>query len=242
MFITELNKKIMKKVILVVTLLVSSMLEAQDSKSIQTPQISVTGEGKIKVTPDIGVVSLGVENTGKDAAEVKKLNDDIVDKVIKFIKKNGIPASDFQTTNVSLYKNYDYEKKKYNFVANQTITVTLKDLKKYNEFMMGISDTGVTTIHGVEFKSSTLQIQEAQARKLAIMNAKQKAEDYVSVLNQKVGKALLISDNTNVYSPPPMFKGVSRAMMESDAAMPNETLAVGEIEIIANVQVSFVLE
>jgi len=231
----------MKNTILVLTLFLTTMVEAQDSKAIQTPQITVSGEGKVKVTPDIGVVSLGVEHTGKDAAEVKKLNDEVIDKVIKYIKKNGIPANDFQTTNVSLYKNYDYEKKKYNFVANQTITVTLKDLKKYNEFMMGISDTGVTTIHGVEFKSSTLQVQETQARKLAMVNAKQKAEDYVSVLNQKVGKALIISDNSTNYNPPPMFKGAARAM-ESDASISNETLAVGEIEITATVQVSFILE
>jgi uncharacterized protein len=126
----------MKKAILLLTLFIGTMVEAQDQKANQIPQISVTGEGKVKVVPDIGIITLGVENTGKDAAEVKKMNDEIVDKVIKYIKKSNIPASDFQTTNVSLYKNYDYEKKKNNYVANQTITITLKDLKKYNEFMM----------------------------------------------------------------------------------------------------------
>lgn len=231
----------MKKTILLLALLMGTMMEAQDQKANQIPQISVTGEGKIKVVPDQGVISLGVENTGKDAAEVKKLNDEIVDKVIKYIKKNNIPASDFQTTNVSLYKNYDYEKKKYNFVANQTITITLKDLKKYNEFMMGISDTGVTTIHGVEFKSSKMADYESDARKSAMLNAKKKAEDYVSVLNQKIGKALLISDNTYIQTPVPMFKGREMAMAAGDSA-PRETLAIGEIEITATVQVSFFLD
>lgn len=218
------------------------MIEAQETKTNQIPQISVTGEGKIKIVPDMGVISLGVENTGKDAAEVKKMNDEIVDKVIKYIKKNAIPTSDYQTTNVSLYKNYDYEKKKYNFVANQTITITLKDLKKYDEFMMGISDTGVTTIHGVEFKSSKMADYESDARKSAMLNAKKKAEDYVSVLNQKVSKALLISDATFVNPPIPMFKGATMSMDAEAGGMPRETLAIGEIEINATVQVSFVLE
>lgn len=232
----------MKKTILLLTLLASAMVEAQDAKTNLTPQISVTGEGKVKVAPDMGVISLGVENTGKDASEVKKLNDEIVEKVIKYIKKNNIPTSDYQTTNVSLYKNYDYEKKKYNFVANQTITITLKDLKGYNEFMMGISDTGVTTIHGVEFKSSKLNEYESDARKKAILSAKKKAEDYTSVLNQKVGKALFINDNTYVHMPQPMYKGVAMTMDAEAAEMPRETLAIGEIEINATVQVSFVLE
>lgn len=232
----------MKKTILLLTLLMGAMIEAQETKTNQIPQISVTGEGKIKIVPDMGVISLGVENTGKDAAEVKKMNDEIVDKVIKYIKKNAIPTSDYQTTNVSLYKNYDYEKKKYNFVANQTITITLKDLKKYDEFMMGISDTGVTTIHGVEFKSSKMADYESDARKSAMLNAKKKAEDYVSVLNQKVSKALLISDATFVNPPIPMFKGATMSMDAEAGGMPRETLAIGEIEINATVQVSFVLE
>lgn len=230
---------------LVVTLITffTVLAYAQDQKMNQIPQITVSGEGKIKVVPDQGIISLGVENTGKDAAEVKKTNDIIIDKILKFIKSNNIPSTDFQTTNVSLNKNYDYEKKKYNYVASQTVTVTLKDLKKYNEFMMGITQTGVTNIHGVEFKSSKMETFEAEARKKAILNAKQKALDYVSVLNQKIGKALLISDNSQTFYPQPMFKGVmAEQTMDLLSMPPRETLAVGEIEINANVQVTFVLD
>lgn len=230
----------MKNLVVTLLMLVSVMTYSQDQKQ-QVPQINVSGEGKIKVTPDQGIISLGVENTGKDAAEVKKANDIIIEKILKFIKQNNIPQSDFQTTNVSLYKNYDYEKKKYNYVANQTVSVTLKDLKKYDSFMMGITDTGVTNINGVEFKSSKMEVYEAEARKKAMLNAKQKALDYVSVLNQKVGKAILITDNSQAYYPQPMFKGAMRAEA-MDAAAPRETLAIGEIEIISNVQVAFVLE
>lgn len=230
----------MKNLVVTLLMLVSVMTFAQDQKQ-QVPQINVSGEGKIKVTPDQGIISLGVENTGKDAAEVKKANDIIIEKILKFIKQNNIPQSDFQTTNVSLYKNYDYEKKKYNYVANQTITVTLKDLKKYDGFMMGITDTGVTNINGVEFKSSKMEMYETEARKKAMLNAKQKALDYVSVLNQKVGKAILITDNSQAYYPQPMFKGAMRAEA-MDASTPRETLAIGEIEITSNVQVAFILE
>lgn len=231
----------MKNLVVTFLMLISVMTYAQDQKQ-QVPQVNVSGEGKVKVAPDQGIISLGVENTGKDAAEVKKANDIIIEKIIKFIKQNNIPQTDFQTTNVSLYKNYDYEKKKYSYVASQTVTVILKDLKKYDGFMMGITDTGVTNIHGVEFKSSKMEVYEAEARKKAMLNAKQKALDYVSVLGgQKIGKAILITDNSQTYYPQPMFKGAMRTEA-MDAAAPRETLAVGEIEINANVQVAFVLE
>jgi uncharacterized protein YggE len=61
------------------------------------------------------------------------------------------------------------------------------------------------------------------------------------VLNQKIGKAILISDNSQTFTPQPMY--AARAMMKSDSAGESrETLAIGEIEVTSNVQVAFVLE
>lgn len=231
----------MKKLILLLTLVTTMNVMSQEQQKL-VPQISISGEGKIKVTPDIAVIQLGVQNNGKDAKEVKTLNDVTIDKVIKYIKKFNIPTSDYQTAQMSLHKNYDYEKKKYSYQANQTISVTLKDISNYDVFMMDVMETGINVINGVEFKSSKMETYETEARKKAILNAKKKADDYVSVLvGQKVGKAILISDNsfTNFPQPVYMAKGM---MMDAEAAAARETLAVGEIEIICTVNVSFVLE
>lgn len=231
----------MKKAVLILITLFATMTEAQEQK--QIPQIAVNGEGKIKVKPDQVEINFGVENFGKDAKEVKKLNDEKVDKVIKFIKKSGIASVDYQTTNVSLNRNYDYDKKKYNYQAVQNITILLKDVSKYDEIMMGLVDNDINSITNIEFKSSKLEEFKTEARKAAMKDAKKKAEDYVSVLGQKVGKALLITDNTQSYFPPqPMYKGAMRAMVEDSSAGAQETLAVGEIEVIAIVSVSFILE
>ena len=230
----------MKKTLLILAAFWAFTLQAQEQKN-PVPQISVTGEGKIKIVPDQAVVTVGFQNSGKDAKEVKTLNDEVVDKVIKFLKKSGVPATDYKTNNVSLYKSYDYEKKKYNFQANQTLSITLKDLTKYDEIMMGLNDAGVNSIHGVEFKSSKMEEYERDARKKAILNAKQKAQDYVSVLGQKVGKALLITDNSQSYFPQPIYKGNMMAMA-TDGGAQRETLAVGELEINTNVSVTFALE
>lgn len=230
----------MKK-LLILLLFVGSMLQAQEVKNV--PQISVTGEGKIKVIPDEVMITVAVENTGKEAAEVKKKNDEVVDKVLKLIKQSGIATADYQTQRVNLYKNYDYNNKKYNYVANQTVAIHLKDLSKYNKLMMDLVDSGINSIQGVEFKSSKIKEYETEARKKAMLNAKQKAADYVSVLtNQKVGKALLISDNSYTNYPRPVFAEMKIMTMSDSASAPQETLAIGEIEAVSNVSVSFILE
>ncbi|MFK6999949.1 SIMPL domain-containing protein [Flavobacterium oreochromis] len=232
----------MKKLITSLLFLITFMIQGQEFKQ-QIPQVNVSGEGKIKVVPDQCLITLGVENTGKDAATAKKMNDDTIIKLIQYIKEYHIPASDYQTTDVNLSKNYDYEKKKYNFFASQTITILLKDIKKYSDFMLGITDTGITNIRNVEFKTSKLEELEREARKKAMVNAKQKAEDFVSALGQKVGKLLLITDNSSTYYPQaqPMYKAamMNEALQDTGS---KEILAVGEMAVVVNVQTTFIIE
>ena len=74
-------------------------------------------------------------------------------------------------------------------------------------------------------------------------DAKQKASDFVSVLpEQKVGKALQISDQSFTNYPRPVFAEMKSMAISDAVETPRETLAVGEIEITATVTVIFVLE
>ncbi|OOV16441.1 SIMPL domain-containing protein [Flavobacterium sp. LM4] len=229
----------MKKLVLFLTIMFITMSYSQETK--QIPLINVNGEGKVKVAPDRVCISATVETKGNNAKEVKKQNDEKIDAVLKFIKKMNVPAADFKTKQVALNPQYDYEKKKTNYNATQTIEIVVKDLSKYDVLMEGLVQQGINRIDLVTFESSKeLQLQ-SEARKLAMKDAKAKADDYVSVLGQKVGKAFVISDNSQIYHPQPMYAAM-RMKESADNAPSNETLAIGEIEITANVSVSFVLD
>jgi uncharacterized protein YggE len=228
----------MKKIALLVLVFVGTLANAQVQQNPQ-PQINVSGEGKILVAPDQADISIGVTNTGADANEVKKTNDAAIDAVIKFLKSQKLPQADYQTQRVNLNKNYDYTKKKYSYVASQTIVIHLKDLAKYDALMMGLTDAGVNTINGVAFKTSKQEQYESEARVKAVANALKKATDYTTALGQKLGKAILVTDNTQTFYPQPVMR--MAAMKNESDAMPNETLAIGEIEITANVNISYAL-
>lgn len=228
----------MKKIVVIVSLLFLTASFSQEIK--QVPMISVSGEGKIKVAPDQCLITISLESKGSKADEVKSENDKKIDGILKFIKKAAIAKEDFQTQRVALNPNYDYTKKKYNYVATQTIQILLKDLSKYDTLMEGLLNEGINRIENVTFQSSKMVSLQSEARKLAIKEAKSKAEDFVFVLNQKVGKAILISDNSQSYHPQPVLYAMKSMRMDESA--PRETLAPGEIEITANVSVSFILE
>lgn len=229
----------MKRTIVFLALMLMTLSYGQETKPV--PQITVSGEGKVKVIPDEATVSVSVETKGNVAKDVKKENDEKIDAVLKLIKKMNLAPADYRTQRVSLNPQYDYEKKKTSYNATQTIEIIVRDLNKYDELMEGLVNQGINRIDNVIFQSSKLAQYESEARKLAMKEAKHKAEDYVSVLGQKVGRALTISDNTQSYSPQPVYARFKTMAMESDAA-PRETLAMGEITITANVSVNFILE
>jgi uncharacterized protein len=230
----------MKKSVLILILMITAMTQGQEMK--QIPLINVSGEGKIKIAPDQVAITVSVESKGTVAAEVKKENDKKIDALLKFIKSSNIAKEDYQTQRVSLYPNYDYEKKKHNYLASQTVQILLKDIVKYDVVMDGLVDTGINRIDNVEFKSSKMLQLQSDARKLAVKDAKAKAEDYVAGLGQKIGKAFTITDNSQpYYHQPPMYAQM-KTMAMSDESIPRETLALGEIEIIINVTISFILE
>ena len=229
----------MKKLVLFLTIMFMTMSYGQEIK--QVPLINVNGEGKVKVAPDQVCISASVETKGNNAKDVKKQNDEKMDAVLKFIKKMNIPTADFKTKQVALNPQYDYEKKKTSYNATQTVEIVVKDLAKYDELMEGLVQQGINRIDRVSFESSKLTQYQSEARKLAMKDAKTKAEEYVSVLGQKVGKAFTISDNSQVYHPQPMYAAMRMKEADSMGAS-NETLAIGEIEITANVSVSFVLD
>lgn len=229
----------MKKSLLFLALLAMTVSQAQEIKPI--PQINVSGEGKVKVVPDQAFISVSVETKGNNAADVKRQNDAVVEKVVQAIKKAKLPKEDVQTKRISLNPQFDYDKKKYTYNATQTIEILLKDLNVYDELTESLVDAGINKITGVEFRSSKIEQHQSEARKRAMMDAKHKAEDYVSVLGQKTGKALTISDNTQVYHPQPMYE-MARMDKGIDQSVARETLAIGEINITANVSVTFFLE
>ena len=229
----------MKKALLILAVLFMTISYSQEQK--QIPSINVSGEGKVKVAPDQASISISIETKGSKAEDVKQQNDKNMDAILKFIKNSNIAKEDYQTQRVSLNPNYDYEKKKYSYIATQTLQILLKDLSKYDVLMEGLVNEGINRIDNVEFKSSKMKELQSDARKLAVKDAKAKAEDFVSVLGQKVGKALLISDNSQSYVSQPRMYAMKSSMV-MDESVPRETLAIGEIEIKANVSVSFILE
>jgi uncharacterized protein YggE len=229
----------MKSILILFAALGTFAIQAQQVNNI-TPTVTVNGEGIVKVIPDEVLIKSRIEHDGDNAQEVKRQNDVVVDAVIKYLKSEGIPEKNIQTDYVNLNKNYDYKDKTYSYVANQAISIKLDDLKNYEKIMSGLLKVGLNRIDGVQFKSSEMDKYMSEARKKAVLDAKNKASEYATSLNQSIGKAISISElQTSNY--PPVYR-MNEMKASSDSMEQESSIAPGEMEISAKVTVAFELK
>lgn len=206
----------------------------------QTPNpiVQVTGHGSVMVVPDQATVKVRVEHTGKDPIAIKRQNDDVVRAVLQFLEQAGVASKHIMTDYIRLSKNYEYNTKSYNYAANQAITIQIKNLDNYETVMNGLLSSGINRIDGISFGSSEQTSLESDARKKAMANAKMKAQEYAGSLGQSIGKAVVISEQTQFAGPQPMANYRLASMESADAA---PSMAPGELEIKVSIHVTFVL-
>lgn len=223
----------MRKIGFLLVLLISMNVGAQQ----QNNSVAVIGEGMVKVIPDKVVVRARVEHTGNSPSEVKRQNDQVIDQIFSYLRSRGIPPENVQSEYINLNKDFNYNSQEYTFSANQAISIRLDDLDQYEELISGLLESGLNRIDGVEFQTSKKEELKKEARRKAVMNAQEKASELAGALDQRIGKAVQISEVGEQD-----FLPVYRTMeMKSEESRSSQTIAPGEMEISAKVKVVFQL-
>jgi uncharacterized protein len=199
--------------------------------------ITVTGEASQSVVPDKVVIKVAITHSGKEYKVVQQKVNDGVNTLIKSLKTIDFPKKNIQTQWVNLSQPYDYESKQKLYKAYQSLDLIVDDIKHYEKIMAIILESGVNQIEQVQFLASNTEEIVQEVRKKAMLNAQQKALDYTLVLGQKIGKATSIQEGRVTPIRPMNEMAVFKSSGVSDA----ETIAVGTIEINAQVSVSFEL-
>ena len=232
----------MKRIL--ITLTIIAMVTSSFAQVKPIPLINVNGEHIIKVEPDGATVNFMIITTDKDLQSTKRENDVLVSKAIVFLKSQSIADKDLRTTRVDLQPYTEYvkdEKPIQMFRAQQSLTFKVRDLDQLTDLLSGLVNLGVNNIQSVQFTSSRLNELQNEARAGAMVDAKRKAIILAKAVGQKVGDAFTITDNTSTSGnyPRALYSMAYKAAdMENGGQAP---IASGEIEITANVQVSFLL-
>jgi uncharacterized protein YggE len=202
------------------------------------PLVTVTGKGEVKVTPDEVELRFGVERTNNSVERAKNGIDSVMNLVRKILLDNKIASSDLKMDYLQIQNMFQdgMEKSPRQYYrAIQGVSVVLKDISKYENFVSELIKAGINRIDNVEFRTSDLRKHQDAARDLAVKAAREKAEALAKSLGQSIGVAYSIEE-----FPENNFPIMRMANQSMDGGSSPESF--GQISVTANVTVKFHLK
>jgi len=176
--------------------------------------VSVRGEGKVVVSPDIATFTYSViTEGGTDLSALMTQNDTKGKKAIDFVKAQGIKAEDIKTEQFGVEPRYQYANcggqgggvcpppTIVGYTVRQTVSVKIRkdNFGKVGTLLSGVVGVGANSVSQIAFTLDDPAKAEAEARAKAFTQAREKADALASAGKFSVGRLLNVSEGG--YSP-----------------------------------------
>jgi len=240
-----LNKTFILFAILVVGILVflvgqmvyqSKVIDQQNNY-----QITVSGQGKVYVKPDIAVVDLGVKKEGLTVAEVTKTTSEKMNAIIEAIKGLEVEEKDIKTIYYNLAPRYNWTEAQgqvlQGYTLTQNIQVKIRDFAKIGDILSKATLNGANLVNDLTFTIDDVDGLKAQARAEAIAKAKANAENLAKESGVKLGKLINVYENYNSY--PYMYDTVKLGMGGASESAPVPVIQPGQQEINVTINLTY---
>ena len=204
----------------------------------------MSGEGTVQAVPDRAWITIGAESRASSAADAQRRNTEAMTPVLAKLKSLGVPAEAIRTVGYDVQYEWDFVNNRRvgrGYVARNTVEVRVDEVNRLGELLEAAVGSGATTLGGIRFDLKDRLAHEREAVRLAITNARAKAETAAAAAGRTLDRVLRVDEQGIVSPPVPlrMMREVAQAGIAPDAAVP---IASGQIEIKANVTLTVALK
>lgn len=227
-------------VLFVVTLFFTSAADAAaqtTERGVQPPVIVTSGEAEVSRAADRAWVSVNAESRSKDPKEAQRLNIAAMSAVTEKLKSMGLGDEAVRTTSFELHPEFDYtdgRQRLRGYVARNAIEVRVDDVTRVGEVLTATVTSGATTIGGLRFGLKDRAGAEREALRLAVQNARSRAEAVAAGADVKIDRIIRIEDHRADVpeSPRPLMM---RETVTVQASTPDVPVTPGNLTIRARV-------
>lgn len=215
--------------------------------------ISVSGSGEVYAVPDVAVITFSVRESAKTSKEATSKMSEKEAKALEFLNEKKIDKKDIKTLWFSTNPKYEYVKdlicssnfcpsgrqEIVGYESSETIQVKIRDTEIIGDIFDGLTSVGVGEVNGPDFSVDNPDALKEEARRMAITDAKEKAE----ILRKDLGVRLVRIVSYSEDGDYPMYYGMGGDAMtmnvkaESAPSAPN--ISTGEQKIISNITIIY---
>jgi uncharacterized protein YggE len=207
--------------------------------------ITVVGEGKAKIKPDIAQINIGIEIVGDTVKDASSQAADTMDAVIATLTAQGVAEKDIQTSGYNVWVERPYGPEGPTgdalYHVNNTAMVTIRDLEKVGTILDSTIEAGANNIYGVTFSVADPSQSMSEAREKAVADARSKSEELAGLNGVSVGEVISISE---VIAPGGYYAGAYRglAVAEGMGGGGAGPISPGELELVVQLQITYAIQ
>ena len=160
--------------------------------------ITVVGEGKVTIKPDVAQTNIGVEVLGDTAKQASVEAEAAMTAVLAAIKAQGIADKDIQTSGFNIWAERPYTEGaptgQVIYHVSNNVSVTMRDLEKVGPVLDAAIEAGANNIFGVTFSVAVPKPLMAEARGKATQDALAKAGELARLNQVTLGDLISVSE------------------------------------------------
>ncbi len=198
-----------KRYVVVITLglllaLTGCATQSADPQSVNNMAntITVTGFGEARSNPDMATVSIGVNLSDTDIAQVIQESNAQIAEITAALEALGIAEEDIQSTGFNVWPEdlWDPEtgqptgEKRYH--VDSTMQINVRVVDDVGKVLETALTHGANTIYGLSFELQNTAALTAEARTAAIANAQDRAEAMAEGFGLTLGEVSSLSDSS----------------------------------------------
>jgi len=214
--------------------------------------ISVSGEGEVFAVPDIATFSFTVRDEQADANSAQKVVTDSMNKILAELEEEGIEEKDIKTTSYNIYPRYDWVQRQCitypcsggeqvlrGYEVTHSVHIKVRDTETTGELLSLVGEMGADNVSGINFSIDDEELLEADARELAIDDAKKKAERLANDLGVKLVRIVSFYESGGER-----YHDYARAELSFDSAVGGgaekaPSIPTGENKISSNINITY---
>ena len=164
--------------------------------------IEVVGSGVVYAVPDTAVASFTAITEEQTINLALTKNKEKINRVIDFLKRQGISEDDMKTLDFNIYPKYQWQTTGVDlsvypngkrvivgYEAVESLEVIIRNSDNIGKVIQGSIDAGASQVSNLKFIISNEEEIKKEARKLAIEDAEKKASEIATLLGVRIGNA-----------------------------------------------------
>jgi hypothetical protein len=228
-------------VVLVVMSLTIYAISQSGSEQNTADTITMSGYAEEKVVPDTAALSIGVVVQADTAKDASDQNAAIMSAVVAELKALGLEEKEIQTSYVSVYPVYNYDKEQTitGYSASNSVQVTTTKIGNLSQIIDRSTAAGANQIGSISFSVSDDRQEQLREDLMneAVADASSKANGLATSLGLKVTGVQTASISGNDDSR--VYYSIAEAPKDAAAGSVSTPIEPGESTVSMSVQVTY---